>query len=246
LSIMQLIFGAALGVVLAEGVLHGLRLSIGWFQRDEMRRQVSKLPSVRGSDLIGGFIKYAGVLGAIAALITLGVWDVGDYLAAKSARRMMGANVLDTAAVASISDQHGSPNERAPVVPLRKANSATAVRVANVDPYADANFKVQRRPQHAGTHPSLRDTLVQRSEAKARADLLRQTQEHLHRSQYDCEAAERATRYLEAGLDVWGFAAWQLRYFPRDGYQGATLAQCRDIATVNDPPGVGFAVGRAN
>ena len=42
-------------------------------------------------------------------------------------------------------------------------------------------------------------------------------------------AADRAERYLKAGLDVWGFAAWQQRYFPTDGYKGAMLEQCREI-----------------
>ena len=238
LNMTQLIFGAALGFILGEGVLHGIKLSIGWLQRDEVRKRVGRLPSVRGSDLVRAFIKYAGVLGAIAALITLGVWSVGDYLAARSARRMMSTNASDTAAVASMPDLHGSPRERAQVTPPPKVNSATAVPVDNVDPYADSTFKVQRRAQHAGTHPSLRETLVQRSEARARADLLRQTHEHMQRSQYDCEAAGHATKYLEAGLDVWGFASWQLKYFPRDGYKGATLPQCKDIENVIDPPGL--------
>jgi hypothetical protein len=242
----QLIFGAALGFILGEGVLHGIRHSIGWLQRDEVLKRVSELPSVRGSELIGGFIKYAGVLGAIAALITLGVWSVGDYLSAKSARPMTSANVSDTAAVASIPDPHSSANKGAQITPPPKANSATAVPANNLDPYADLDFKVQRRAQHAGAHPSLSETLVQRSEARARADLLRQTQEHVHRSQYDCEAAERATKYLKAGLDVWGFAHWQVRYFPRDGYQGATLAQCKDIENVTDPTGLDLRSTVAN
>jgi hypothetical protein len=54
----------------------------------------------------------------------------------------------------------------------------------------------------------------------------------VQRSQYDCEAAERAEHYLKVGLDVWGFAAWQQRYFPMDGYKGATLEQCRDIKAI--------------
>jgi hypothetical protein len=58
---------------------------------------------------------------------------------------------------------------------------------------------------------------------------------HASRSQYDCEAAERAGRYLKAGLDVWGFAAWQLKYFPVEGYKGATLAGCKNIPNVVDP-----------
>jgi hypothetical protein len=85
------------------------------------------------------------------------------------------------------------------------------------------------RPHHAGVPPSLKETLVRRAEARARADLLRQTQEHVHRFHYDCEAAERAIKYVKAGLDVWGFARWQLKYFPIGSYKGATLPQCKDI-----------------
>src|SRR5882762_2374862 len=81
---------------------------------------------------------------------------------------------------------------------------------------------------------SLKETLLQRSEAKACAELLRGTQQRLSRSQYDCEAADRAGKYLKAGLDVWGFAAWQIRHFPMDGYKGAMLPQCKDIKDIVD------------
>jgi hypothetical protein len=236
----QLIFGATLGFILGEGVLHGLKHSVGWLQRGAVRKQIRKLPSVEGPDLIGALIKYAGVAGALAALITLGIWTIGDYLAAKSARPMPSVSALNTAAAVSLSDPLGSANEGARLVPSPKANTATAVPVGSGggDPYTDSEFKVQRRPRHAGAQTSLRETIVQRSEARARADLLKQTQEHLNRSQYDCEAAERATKYLTAGLDVWGFATWQLKYFPRDGYKGATLPQCKDIKSVIDSPGL--------
>jgi hypothetical protein len=146
----------------------------------------------------------------------------------------MSANTSDAAVAAFLPDPHGFPNAGRPIASPPVANSATAVRVDNVAPYADPAFKVQRRPQHAAT--SLRETLVQRSEARARADLLKQTQEYVHRSQYDCVAAERAAKYLKAGLDVWGFATWQFKYFPREGYKGATLPQCQDIGNVGDAP----------
>jgi hypothetical protein len=89
---------------------------------------------------------------------------------------------------------------------------------------------------------------VQRSESKARADLLSETQQHLHRSQYDCEAAARASKYVKDGLDVWGFASWQVKYFPVDGYKGATLTQCQDIKNVVDPSWANLksAVAQAN
>lgn len=245
LSMTQLIFGAALGFLLGEGVLHGIKHSIGWLQRDEVRKRVGKLSSVRGSELIGGFIKYAGVIGAIGALITLGVWSVGDYLAAKSVHRVLSAKTSDGAVAAPIPDPDGFANAGARIAAPPKANPATAVRFDNVAAYADPAFKVQR-PQHAGPHSSLRETLVQRSEARARADLLRQTQEYVHRSQYDCEAAERAAKYLKAGLDVWGFATWQFKYFPREGYKGATLPQCKDIENVGGAAGIDLQSTVAN
>jgi hypothetical protein len=236
----QLIFGAALGFILGEGVLYGLKHSIGWLQGAAVRKHVGSLFAVRGSDLIRGFIKYAGVSGAAVALITLAVWSVGDYLAAKSARRVTSANVAGVGAAASIPGPapHGAPNEGATgMTPPSKANSGAAMPVVNVDPYDDSDFKIQRRPR-TGPHSSLRETLVQRSEARARMDLLKQTQEHAQRSQYDCETAERASKYLKAGLDVWGFATWQLRYFPRDGFKGATLPQCKGIKDVTDASGL--------
>jgi hypothetical protein len=231
-SMTQLVFGAALGFIVGEGVLYSMKRFVGCLQRDEMRKRIRKLTPLRGSALIGGFNKYAGILGASAALITLGVWAVGDYLAARSAPSVARANAFDPSTAVLISDPRGSPDEVAGLTP------ATAVRVVNVEPYTDSDYKVHRRPHHAGAPLSLKETLVQRSEAKARADLLRQIQQHVHRSQYDCEATERASKYLDAGLDVWGFATWQLKYFPVESYKGATLPQCQDIKNVVDPSGL--------
>jgi hypothetical protein len=228
----QLVFGAAAGFIVGEGVLYSMKRFIGWLRRDEIRTRLRKLIPLRGAALIGGFNKYAGILGASAALITLGLWAVGDYLAARSTPHLAKANVFDPSTAVPISDPHGPPDEVAGLTP------ATAVPVDNVDPYADSDFKVHRRPHHSGSPSSLKEILVQRSEAKARADLLRQIQQHVLRSQYDCEAAERASNYLRAGLDVWGFAAWQVKYFPMDGYKGATLPQCKDIQNVVDPSGL--------
>jgi hypothetical protein len=129
----------------------------------------------------------------------------------------------------------GSADERAKGVPAANTRPATAVQPEFVDPYADPDYKVHRRAHRPGSALSLRETLLQRSEAKAHAELLRDMQLHASRSQYDCEAAERAGRYLKAGLDVWGFAAWQLKYFPVEGYKGATLAGCKDLPNVVDP-----------
>jgi hypothetical protein len=153
---------------------------------------------------------------------------------------MAKANVFAPSTAVPISDPHGPPDQVAELTP------ATAVPVDNVDPYTDSDFKVHRRPHRAGTPLSLKETLVQRSEAKARADLLREIQQHVHRSQYDCEAAERANKYLNAGLDVWGFATWQLKYFPMNSYKGATLPQCRDVESVVDPSGLDLQSTVAN
>jgi len=80
----------------------------------------------------------------------------------------------------------------------------------------------------------------QRSEAKAANELLKDVRQHVQRSQYDCEAADRASRYLKAGLDVWGFDAWQAKYFPVSSYRGATLPACMDIKTVVDSSDAGL------
>src|ERR1700682_3364455 len=233
MSMTQLVMGTALGFFVAQGVLYGIKHLIGWLQRSAARRRILKLPPSLGSTLIGGFTKYATLIGASAAVITLGVWAVGDYLAEKSARSAAMADVLDPSTAGPVS--HGSPNEGAGLAPAPKVDRSTAVPLDNVDPYTDSDFKVQRRSHHAGHALSLKETLLQRSEGRARADLLRETQQHLYRSQYDCEAADRASKYLKAGLDVWGFAMWQIRYFPVDSYKGAILPQCKDIKNVVDP-----------
>jgi hypothetical protein len=235
MSMTQLVIGTALGFFVAQGVLYSLKHLIGWLQRSDARKRILKLPASLGPTLIRGFTKYATLVGASAAIITLGVWAVGDYLAAQSARSAATADVLEPSTAMPVSDAHGSPDVVAAHAPAPKLDRSTAVPVDNVDPYSDPDFKVQRRSHHAGTALSLKETLLQRSEGKARADLLRETQQHLYRSQYDCEAADRASKYLKAGLDVWGFAMWQIRYFPVDSYKGATLPQCKDIKNVVDP-----------
>ena len=76
---------------------------------------------------------------------------------------------------------------------------------------------------------------MQRSELKARWDLLAQLRAHAQRSQYDCEAADHAEKYLKAGLDVWGFTTWQDKYFPVENYAGAALEKCQQIQSAIDP-----------
>ena len=234
MSMTQLIIGTALGFVVAQSALYGLRYSFGWLQREEVRTRIRGMTPSPGHAFVAGFIRYAAPIGAGAALITLGVWGVGDYLAAKAAHGPALASALDPATPAGLPTQ-GSADEVINGTPAANTEPATAVQPANLDPYADPDYKVHRRAHRPGSALSLKETLLQRSEAKARAELLRDMQLHSSRSQYDCEAAERAGRYLKAGLDVWGFAAWQLKYFPMTGYGGATLAGCKDIPNVVDP-----------
>jgi hypothetical protein len=233
MSMTQLIIGTALGFFVAQGVLYAIRHLIGWLQRSDARRRILKPSPSLGSTFISAFIKYAAPVGAAAAIVTLGVWAVGDHLAAKSARRAATAEVFKPSTL-PVSDSHGSLDELAGPASASSVDRSTAIPPDNVDPYSDSDFKIQPRPHRAGKALSLKETLLQRSEAKARADLLRETQQHLSRSQYDCEAADRASKYLMAGLDVWGFATWQIRHFPMDGYQGATLPQCKDIKDIVD------------
>ena len=247
MSMAQLIVGAALGFIIAEGALYGIRQLINWLRRDETRRRIRTLAGSRDSAFIAGFTRYGALVGASAAVITLGAWAMGDYLAAKSARSAAMANALDSATPVPAAATPRTSDETA-LESVADVDSATTTAAVSVDPYEDPDFKVQRRPHRAGSPTSLKETLLERSEAKARAELLRDTKQHLRRSQYDCEAADRAGRYLKAGLDVWGFAAWQLKYFPADGYKGATLAECKDIKDVVDPAAVDLqsTVAQAN
>jgi hypothetical protein len=231
MTMTQLIIGTALGFIVAQSGLYGIRHSFGWLQREEVRTRVRTMP---GHVVVAGFIRYAAPIGASAALITLAVWAVGDYLAAKAVRTAALANALDPA-TAGMAAAQGSADEVAGNPAAANVEPATAVQPEGVDPYADPDYKVHRRAHHPGSPLSLKETLLQRSEAKARAELLREMQQHASRSQYDCETADRAARYLKAGLDVWGFGAWQLKYFPTEGYRGATLTGCKDIPNVVDP-----------
>jgi hypothetical protein len=235
MSMTQLVMGTALGFLVAQGGLFGFKRLIDWFERGDARERMRKLTPSLGSTFIGGFTKYAAVVGASAAVITLGVWAVRDQLAAKSARSDATADVFDAAAVVPVSDLHSAQDEVSALATATQTDRPGAVADDDVDPYTDSDFKVQRRPHRAGTAESLKEALLERSETKARAELLKETHQHVSRSQYDCEVADRASKYLKAGLDVWGFAAWQTKYFPLDGYKGAALAQCKDIKNVVDP-----------
>jgi hypothetical protein len=235
MNMSQLVIGAALGYIVAQGALHGIRRFVGWLQRDEVRQRIRTLSPARGSTIIGGLIRHAGLIAASAAVITLGVWATRDYLTAKSARSAAIADAFDPATATPVADVQGPADEAAASVRAHTPEPSGAVPVNNADPYTDSDFQVHRRSQRAGKAVSLKETLVRRSEEKARADLLKETQQHVRRSQYDCEAADRASKYVKGGLDVWGFALWQVKYFPVSNYTGATLPQCKDIKNIVDP-----------
>jgi hypothetical protein len=230
MSMAQLVIGAALGFMIAQGVLHGVRHLTTWLQRDR------ETPA-RAHVFFSRLIRYAGPVGASAALITLGAWTVADYLAARAARTAEVNSAFDPAAEdTGAADAHA--DDTAAAAPGPDAGPAAASAASNPDPYADPDFKVLRRPHHAGAALTLKETLVQKSEAKARAELLQDVRQHERRSQYDCEALDHVEKYLKADLDVWGFAAWQVKYFPAEAYKGAALPQCQDIKDVVDHSGL--------
>jgi hypothetical protein len=225
MTMIQIVTGTAIGFLLAEAVLYGSRRLLGWLRRGDL---AARLRAVRapGPTLLSAFIKYAAPVAISAALATLCVWGVSDYLAAKSVRTAE-AHLFDNPAA--------SPGEDPPQVASAALTpppppEPSEEPVSAADPYADPEFKVQRKAHRGGD--SLRDSLLQKSELRARNELLHDLQQHAQRSQYDCEAAARAGRYLKAGLDVWGFANWQVKYFPADSYRGATLDQCRTIKNI--------------
>jgi hypothetical protein len=233
MGMTQLIFGTALGFLVAQSALYAIRRSLGWLQREEVGTRIRAMTPSPGHAVVAGFIRYAAPLGAAAALITLAVWGIGDYIAATAAQTATLANTLDAAAPGT--QPAASPEDGTTRPAAANADTAAAAQVDSADPYADPDYKVHHRPHRAGSPQSLKESLLLRSEAKARVELQRDMQQHASRSQYDCEAADRADRYLKAGLDVWGFGAWQLKYFPVEGYKGATLAACKDIPNVVDP-----------
>src|ERR1700732_4503469 len=102
MSMTQLVIGTALGFFVAQSVLYSIEHLIGWLQRSDARKRIRKLPPSLGSTFIGGFSKYATLVGAGAAVITLGVWAVADHLAEKTAGRAVPARVLDASRAATV------------------------------------------------------------------------------------------------------------------------------------------------
>jgi hypothetical protein len=230
MSMTQLVIGTAFGFLAAQGLLYGLGRLAGWLRRGDLLARARAVRATPAPTVLGVLIRYAAPAGVSAALLTLGVWAVSDYLAAKSAHNVE-AKLFDSSAPAA-GPEATPPVRSASLTPPPPLEPVEEVSGKIQDPYADPAFKVQRKPHRAGAAVSLKESLVQQSEARARNELLRELQQHVRRSQYDCEAAERADKYLKAGLDVWGFANWQVKYFPVNNYRGATLGQCRSIKSV--------------
>jgi hypothetical protein len=234
MNMVELVLASALGFVLAQLALAGVSQLAGWVRTEPGRARLRRLIPIPGSAAFGFFVRYAAPIGVSAALLLMGAWAVSDYLKASAAHNASLASSFDASSAAAAPEQADSPAPAPTAVPVRSppAEAQEPATAAAADPYADPEFKVEHKRHKA---PSLKETLLEKSEARARADLLRETQQHMQRSQYDCEAADRAAKYVSAGLDVWGFAAWQLKYFPTNNYKGATLAQCQDISNVIDP-----------
>ena len=209
MSMTQLILASALGFIVAQGGLYGMKSFAGWLQRDGVRARIGGLIPSSAHGFIGGFIRYAAPVGASVALVILGAWAVGDYLSARAARNALAAGGLDVANSAAVPDGPGLTEDSLASAPQPVSEaSAASTPAAAVDPYADEDYKVHHKKRR-GAAANLEEALLQRSEAKARTELMRDIHEHAARSQYDCEAADRAEHYLKAGLDVWGFASWQ-------------------------------------
>src|SRR5579863_5183385 len=233
MSMTQLVIGTTLGFLAAHALLYGLKRLSGRMGGDAGRSRMSARGPLPASALLRGFVRYAPALAVGAALITLGAWAVKDHLAARHAGNVPVADALDASGSGQLADSRAAADDLATLTQPGGSTPAAATVAASLDPYSDPEFRSPARP-HRGA-ASLKDALVRRSEAKARADLLRNMHQQSNRSQYDCEAAARAERYLKAGLDVWGFVAWEAKYFPVDGYKGARLPECRDIKNVVEP-----------
>jgi hypothetical protein len=235
LSMTQLVIGTALGFLGAQALLYGLK------QLSRRMAGKAQSPAARpgeplpASAFMRAFVRYAPTVALSVALITLAAWAVKDHLAARRAGNVAVADSLDAAGAAQLADSRAGVDDVAVLTqPGGGSSPAAAPAAAPPDPYSDPDFRRPPRPHRAGA-PSLKDALLQRSEAKARAELLSDLRQQRNHSQYDCEAAARAERYLKAGLDVWGFADWEAKYFPVDTYKGATLPECRDIKNVVEP-----------
>jgi hypothetical protein len=220
MSMTQLVLGCALGFLVAEGILWALKRLFARHAPEAKAAVAESIPS----SYIRAFIQYAAPVGASAAFVLLGAWTLQDYLSAKSAR-----TAAEQADAPLAAEQAPAPASSA--VPAPPAEDTDESEPPRPDPYKDAEFRVVR---HAHPGEPLRDSLVQRAERKAGAQLLAELRAHAQRSQYDCEAVDHAQKYLKAGLDVWGFSTWQSKHFPVEKFSGATLPQCQNLARAAD------------
>ena len=169
MSMVELVFGAALGFVLAQLALYGVSHLLAWTRTGHARPWLRRIAQLPGPAVFGFFVRYAAPIGVSAALLLMGAWAVSDYLKARAAHSAALASSFDPGSPAS--PEQAEPPATAPA-PVRPAPPEVVEpeTAATIDPYADPEFKVQRKPRKA---PSLKETLLQKSEARARADLLR-------------------------------------------------------------------------
>src|SRR5690242_18824340 len=140
MSMTQVVIGAALGCLAAQGGLYGFRQLAGWMQRDGLGARLRALAPSPDSSLVAAFVKYAGPVGMGVALVTLGVWAVSDYVAARSVRSATLAGVADSAppVPAAAAPDQGS-NEAAPVHTAEQVDAA-APAADRTSPYADPDY----------------------------------------------------------------------------------------------------------
>jgi hypothetical protein len=223
MNMIQVVIGSALGCLIGQAVAAAARQLFVSRATTGVRAELDKVVPI---GWLRSSARYAMPVCASAAVIVLGIWAVGDYMTSHAANA---AAPFEPPVAAAPEPQ--PPGDAAPDSAAHDAGADQAPEsaAAKKDPYADPEFKVHRR----GT--TLKDKLLQHAEAKAGNELLRDMKRHAQRSQYDCEAAVQAERYLKTGLDVWGFGAWHSKYFPQAGYGGSTLEQCRGIKDLVEP-----------
>ena len=59
MSMTQLIISAALGFVIAQSALYGLRYSFAWLRREDVRTRIRAMTPSHGPAFFAGFIRYA-------------------------------------------------------------------------------------------------------------------------------------------------------------------------------------------
>ncbi len=175
MNMTQLVLGCALGFIIAQGMLYGLRRL---FTRKA--RVAAADADGKSMSFVRGFIRYAAPAFASAAFVLLGAWTLQDYLSAKAAPVV--ADVPDPA-TAPVAPQTAAPET------VAAAPGVDPDADSGPDPYADPDFKVTHHAR-AG-NPQGQARAARRTEgAHGAAHGIHQ---HAQRSQYDCEAADHAT-----------------------------------------------------